>query len=144
MLEATDSINIKAKPDKVFRLVTNHDLWPNLLPSLNRVWETPNSPMPVGQSNKWEFLFMGIPFRGSWTVTKLDEPNQYEGDTSGSIASHWTFTFQPIEEGTKLTLKVEYKQPISKLKSFQQHFIERHYQKEANTFLDNIKRLCEG
>lgn len=143
MLKASNTILINTKPEKVFHLITNHNLWPSLLPSLNRIWDNPGVPIPVGGSNKWEFYFMGIPFRGTWTTTNYKEPELYEGDTEGSILSHWTFKLEPKGNSTKLSLEVKYREPISRLKRFQQHFIERYYQKEAKQFLKNIKELCE-
>ncbi|MBW2188076.1 MAG: hypothetical protein JRG93_00605 [Deltaproteobacteria bacterium] len=64
--------------------------------------------------------------------------------TIGTINSVWTFKFEPHDEGTSLTLEVEYSIPIPVLGKLAERLVLRRDKRTLDFALTNVKELLEG
>jgi len=62
----------------------------------------------------------------------------------GGIRSTWTFTFEPQDGGTKLTIKVDYTVPVPVLGKLAEAIVLKQNEREAALALSNIKERMES
>ncbi|MBW1754889.1 MAG: hypothetical protein JRJ80_01825 [Deltaproteobacteria bacterium] len=60
------------------------------------------------------------------------------------IGSTWTFNIEPHEEGTSLTIEVEYSIPIPVLGKIAEHIAVRRDARDLETSLTNVKEMLES
>jgi len=65
-------------------------------------------------------------------------------ESKGGIVSTWTWTFQPHDNGTRLSVVVDYTIPIPVLGKIAEAFVLRQNEREADLAMANIKERLEG
>ncbi len=137
------TITIHAPPERVFALVTDpHRVGP-FIPGLIRYTNVPPLPLHVGSAFDWEYQFLGIIFRGAFTVEQYRPPHLYISRSRGGIESTWTYTLLPQGTSTLLSFTIDYGPPTSLIKQYAQKFIEPHTEKLAETFLQSMRAYLE-
>ena len=136
------SIEIKGPVDRVFAYVANPNNLTEWMASLVEVRNVTGT--GAGQRFEWTYKMVGLPFQGETTVVE-DVPNERRvTQSTGGIESQWTLTFAPIEEGTRLTLEIEYTIPLPVLGKLAERLVVGRNEREMALSLENIKDRCEG
>ncbi|MBW2191570.1 MAG: SRPBCC family protein, partial [Deltaproteobacteria bacterium] len=65
-------------------------------------------------------------------------------DGKGGATSTWTLTFAPHEGGTTLNLNVDYTIPVPVLGKLVEKLVVKRNQRDADTWVENIKERMEG
>lgn len=129
---------------KVFEFITNPKEVGKILPGVIRVSETTHFFGHRGEKFKWEFLLLGMAYRGTWTVEEAQDPLIYISKTTGGIASRWTYSLVPLApQRTRLTLDIEYQLPHSVIRRYALSFVQPHMKRLAETYAANLKGLLE-
>jgi len=98
----------------------------------------------AGQQYGWTYKYVGLLLNGQSTVVE-HVPNELAvHQTIGTINSVWTFKFEPHDEGTSLTLEVEYSIPIPVLGKLAERLVLRRDKRTLDFALTNVKELLEG
>ena len=85
----------------------------------------------------------GMKFNGSSENTEVVQNERTVTESTGGIDSTITWTFQPEDGGTNVTVEAEYKVPVPLLGKLAESVIVRQNQKETEMILDNLKTRME-
>jgi carbon monoxide dehydrogenase subunit G len=144
MAKVEKSIIINAPVEKVFSYMddpmSNLEWLPGMI-DVKHVVQTPNK---VGTHFRWTYKMAGIRFKGETTTTEYVLNKRVVTQSKGGISSTWTFTYEPQEEGTKLTLSVDYSIPIPVLGKLAESLVLKQNEREANLAISNVKEKVEG
>jgi uncharacterized membrane protein len=141
MATVTRSINISASVEKVFAYVDDPTNAPEWNPSLMEVTEVTGS--GVGQHYRWRANLAGVPLNGETTVSE-HIPNQRRViQSKGGVESHWTFTFETHDGGTKFGINIEYTIPVPVLGKLAEKLVLKRNEREADMAMQNIKDKME-
>jgi uncharacterized protein YndB with AHSA1/START domain len=136
------SININAPVEKVFEYAKNPEILPEIWPSLvevKNIKELPNG----GNSWDWVYKMVGMRFTGSSENTEVVPNERTVTLSTGGIDSTITWEYQPVDEGTKLTITTEYKVPIPLLGKLAESIIVKMNENEQEVVLANVKAMME-
>ena len=98
----------------------------------------------VGQRFSWTYKMIGIPFKGETDVAEYIPSELIVYETTGGIASTWTWQFKPMDSGTQLQLAVEYTIPVTVLGKVAELVVLRRNEREVDMAINNIKEKLEG
>ncbi|MBI5467446.1 MAG: SRPBCC family protein [Candidatus Kerfeldbacteria bacterium] len=129
---------------KVFEFITDPKEVGKIMPGVIRVSDTSHFFGHRGEKFRWEFLLLGMAYRGTWTVEESQDPLIYVSKTTGGIASRWTYSLVPLApQRTRLILDVEYQPPHSVIRRYALSFVEPHMHRMADNYVSNLKSLLE-
>ena len=139
MVSLKRSVVISAPADKVFAYVTDPTTMPDWHPSLVEVRDVIGT--GAGQQYGWIFQYVGIVLHGQAIVVEY-VPNELAVHQSiGRIESVWTFRVEPHDEGTTLTIGIEYGIPVPVLGKLAEHLIVKRDARTLESALTNIEEL---
>jgi uncharacterized membrane protein len=143
MAKGETTITINAPVDKVFGYVNEPTNLPEIWPSMVEVKDVQRLPNG-GNSFGWVYKMAGVRFEGISEDTEYVPNQRVVSKTKGGIESAFTWTFQPEDGGTKLTVEVEYTVPIPLLGKVAEAFIVRQNERELDLLLANLKARMEA
>ncbi|MFA9471247.1 MAG: SRPBCC family protein [Deltaproteobacteria bacterium] len=133
------SIVISAPPDRVFDYVTEPSTMAEWLTKMVEVRDIVGT--GEGQQYEWTYKYAGLLLRGQSVVVQ-HVPNRLAVTQSiGMIGSTWTFRVEPHEEGSTLTIEVEYSIPIPVLGRVAEHVAVRLDARDLETSLTNVQDM---
>lgn len=142
MIAYDDSIVIEAPVSEVFAYVNELSTMPDWLTGLVEVRNVIGT--GVGQQCEWTFKMIGVQLRGAAVVVDC-VPNEWCTHQSiGMLSSDWTNIVEPHEDGTKLTVEVEYTLPGAVLGKLAEHLTVRRMKRDLRSSLLNVKDMLEG
>ena len=142
MATVKESTVINAPPDRVFAYVTEPATMSEWLAKMVEVRNVVGT--GEGQQYEWTYKYVGLLLRGQSVVVQ-HVPNALAVTQSiGTISSTWTFHIEPHEEGTSLTIEVEYSVPIPVLGKIAEHIAVRRDARDLKTSLTNVKEMLES
>ena len=97
-----------------------------------------------GTSFRWVGKMAGVRFEGTTEDTEYVPNQRVVSKSTGGIESLFTWTFQPEDSGTKLTVEVEYTVPIPLLGKIAEAFIVKQNERELELVLANLKAKMEA
>jgi hypothetical protein len=130
---------IQAPVERVFDLLVD----PGHLSKVNPdITITSHSAAAVGGFDMdWEYRFGALTLNGQSTVVEFDRPSRLIIDTSGGIPSRWMWSLCECEQGTALSLELEYTVP--KQLAFLGKLLERQNERSVETQIANLTLLAE-
>lgn len=133
---------VGAPVERVFAYVTEPTTLADWLPSMVGVQGVIGS--GLGQQYEWTYKMAGLLLRGQSTVVELI-PNQCAVHQSiGTIGSTWTFTVEPHDGGTALTVEVAYTVPVPVLGRLAEKLAVRRDTRDLENALVNVKETLEA
>jgi uncharacterized membrane protein len=139
---------VNADPERCFDFIADPSLAPLFISSLYSI--TPIDVDPRGVGNKWGFEYdlFGVPVRGESECTEFERPRKYVWRSipgSSTIDTTFSYTFDPQDGGTKVSLDVEYELPQEVLggKLTDRLVVERMNEHEADAAIKNLKVVLE-
>jgi len=144
MVRLEKSVSIKAPVEKVFDYMadpkSNLEFMPGLM-DIRDIHETENH---IGTHFLWTYKMAGLRFEGETTVLEWVKNKRVVTQGKGGISNKWFFTYEPIEDGTALSLVVEYEVPMPVLGKLAEAVIRKQNEREAELVLSNIKARMES
>lgn len=137
-----NSIVIHAPPDKVFAYVDDPMTLVEWLPGMVEIRNVIGT--GAGQQHEWTYKMAGLLLRGQATVVEHVPNRCAVHQTIGTISSDFGYAVEPHEEGTTLTLEVEYSVPIPVLGKLAEHIALRRNAREFDLALQNVKETLEA
>ena len=139
MVSVRKSVVISAPPDRVFDYVTEPSTMAEWLTKMVEVRDVVGT--GEGQQYEWTYKYAGLLLRGQSVVVQ-HVPNRLAVSQSiGMIGSTWTFRVEPHEEGSTLTIEVEYSIPIPVLGKIAEHVAVRLDARDLETSLSNVQDM---
>jgi len=137
-----NSIVIHAPADRVFAYVDDPMNLVEWLPSMVEIRNVIGT--GAGQQQEWTYKMAGLLLRGQATVVEHAPNKSAVHQTIGMISSDFGYTVEPHEEGSVLTLEVEYSVPIPVLGKLAEHIALRRNEREFQIGLENVKEVLEA
>jgi uncharacterized protein YndB with AHSA1/START domain len=137
MLSLTKNIVVSAPPERVFAYVSEPATMPEWLGGLVEVRNVVGA--GAGQQYEWTHKYVGLLFRGQSTVVEHVPNERSVHQSIGTISSIWTFSVEPHEEGTRLTIEIEYSIPVPVLGKLAEQAVLRRDARELAAGLINIQ-----
>ena len=137
-----NSIAIDAGLSDVFAYVNEPKKFPDWVHGMIDVRNVIGS--GEGQQYEWTFKMVGIQFRGQSVAVNYipDECAAYQ--SIGMIESIWTNIVEPLDRGTKLTIKLEYSIPTPVLGKLAEAITLRRNRRGLDATLLNAKEVLEA
>jgi len=138
------TISINAPVEKVFEYISDATNQPEFIPSQVESEFVIRTEEGVGSQTRWVYKLLGIRFKGESTCTEYVPNERIVTESRGGIVSTWTYTFEPEDGGTKLTMVVDYTIPIPVLGKFAEALVLRQNEREADLANANLKAIMEA
>jgi len=142
MIAYDDSIVIEVSVSEVFAYVNELSTMPEWLTGLVEVRNVIGT--GVGQQCEWTFKLIGVQLRGQAVVVECLPNERCTHQSIGMLSSDWTNIVEPHEDGTKLTVEVEYTLPGAVLGKLAEHLTIRRMIRDLHSSLLNVKEMLEG
>lgn len=147
MATISRSTDIAATPDKVWALLEDVKRLPEYSESTDEVRDAPDRLTSVGQEYVQVGRVLGIKLTSRWKVIGL-EPGRLirsEGTLAPGVRYTLTQRLEPISEGTRLCIDIDYTVPGGALgKLAARAGAEKRAAAEAQQVLDGIRATVEG
>ena len=136
------SFLVEAPRERVFAFLEDHSNDPQWLPGMV------DSRNFTGQSTsyrwEWTFKMAGISFDGSGVILEHDPPRRHVVETQGGVTSTWAWTLEPEGDGTRVSLRMEYKVPVAVLGKLAERLLLSQNEKAADEGAVNLQRILGG
>jgi uncharacterized membrane protein len=142
MAKITRSITINTPVEKVYGFMSDPTNLPEIWPSMVEIKDV--QPSPAGNYNfGWVYKMAGVRFEGaSETIEAITNQRAVTKSTKG-IETTFVWTYEPEDDGTRMTMEVEYVVPIPLLGKLAEAFIVKQNEHEAEAMLANLKARME-
>jgi hypothetical protein len=137
-----NSIIIHVSTESVFAYVDEPSTLPEWLPGMVEVRNVIGA--GAGQQYEWTYKMGGLLLRGQNTVVEHVPNKCGVHQIIGSINALWEYAVAPHQDGTTLTIDVDYTVPIPVLGRLAEHITIRRNAREFDLALATVKDLMEG
>lgn len=141
MVAVKRDVVIEAPLERVFALVSDPTRMPEWLPGLVEVRVLLGT--GAGQQFEWTYKMAGILLRGQSVVVEFVPNERAVHQNIGAIPSTWTYTVEPHDEGTTLTIEADYTIPVPVLGKMAEHVAARRNARDLEAALLDIKETLE-
>jgi uncharacterized protein YndB with AHSA1/START domain len=136
------SIVIKAPVKQVFSYLEDPLHLPEIWPSMVEVKDV--KPLPKGgHSYHWLYKMAGMRFEGETETIEFVPEKHLVTKATGQIPAKFDYTFTPEDGTTRVEVKTEYEIPQKLLGKLAEPFVRKLNEREADTFLANLKDRVE-
>ena len=143
MAKLIKSISIQAPVDKVFAYLSDPNNQVEIWPSIVEVTDVVRLP-DGGYTHGWVYKMAGVRLTGSTRTLEFVPNQRFIEETKGGLESVLTWTFEPENGGTRLTVVTEYKVPIPVLGRMAEAIIVKMNDHEGTMVLANLKARMEA
>jgi uncharacterized protein YndB with AHSA1/START domain len=138
------TITINAPVEKVFSYLQDNpinllEIWPNMV-EIEDVQQLPQG----GTSFRWAYKMAGIRFKGTSEDIEYIANQRVVSKTKGGIETTYTWTFQPKDGGTEMTVEVDWAIPLPVLGKLAEALIVKQQEREFAVVLANLKDRMEA
>jgi uncharacterized protein YndB with AHSA1/START domain len=134
---------IDAPVDKVFTFLDDPTHLPEIWPSMVEVKDVQQLPQG-GERYHWSYKMAGMRFEGDSETVEYEPNKHILQKSSGDIPSTFDWTFTPENGSTRFALKVEYEIPQTLLAKLAEPLIVKLNEREADSFVGNLKDRIEA
>ena len=144
MAKIIKSVHIKSDPHKVIDYISDVQHHPAFISALKWVDNLSGDPKSNKTSWDWSFVMSGVELRGKAETVVYEAGKIYSFKTSGTNST-FIYRVEPEDDGTLLTIEVEYELPESVLSKIADKAVVEHLnEEEANRAAENLKAILEG
>ena len=144
MINVQASTVIKRPVEDVFAFVSNFENHPKWEMNFQRVKLLTSSPTGVGTTYECELKLPGQSAKSKFEITEYEANKKiaFEGEAAGPAKPKGSFLFEPVPDGTKLTLlpRPEFRGFFKLLEPMMAGYVR----KQNEEHLTNLKRLLES
>ena len=138
------SVGINAPVEEVFAYVSDPMSQLEWMPSMGEVTEVNLTEQGVGSTYRWKYKIAGMIFQGDNETLEFVPNKRVVARSKGGIDSTWTWTYEPQDGGTKLSVHTEYTIPVPVLGKLAEALVLGQSEREADLAMANIKAKMEG
>lgn len=114
------------------------EIWPSMV-EVKDVESLPEG----GHRYHWLYKMAGMRFEGDSETIEFEPERHFVQRNTGQIPSTFDWKFTPVNGSTKIDLRTEYEIPQSLLGKLAEPFVLKLNEREADTFLANLKDRVE-
>ena len=142
MSRVTKVASIKADPEKVLAYIADVKNHPAFISALKSVDNLHGDPKEIGEG--WDFTFSmgGVEVKGKAETADYVEGKHYSFKTTTGIVSTFSYSVEPENGGTRLTMDVEYEIPQNVVaKLLDKAVVERLNDQEGDRAVENLQAI---
>lgn len=142
MSRITKVVSIKAGPEKVLAYIADVKNHPAFISALKSVENLHGDSKNVGEA--WDFTFSmgGVEIKGKAETAEYVAGKRYSFKTTNGVVSTFGYSVEPENDGTRLTMDVEYEIPDNVVaKMLDKAVIERLNDQEGDRAVDNLQAI---
>jgi uncharacterized protein YndB with AHSA1/START domain len=139
--------HVDAPPDRVFALAMDATRIPEWNPAVVETKEITGPLDRVGASYVATLKLGGRRLEGRWEVSTVEKPRLlvFTGSAPGGGRATATSTFEPADEGTDISIEVDYELPGGFVGGVADKlFVERAIERDVKHSVENFKAICEA
>lgn len=145
MSRVTKTVSIQAEPSAVIDYIADVQHHPAFISALKSVDQINGDSKHPGSAWEWTFVMAGVELKGKAQTVAYEAGKKYSFRTTGGIGSTFTYTVEPEESGSRLTIDVTYDAPKTVLgKIADMAVVERLNNQEGDRAAENLKAILEG
>jgi uncharacterized protein YndB with AHSA1/START domain len=138
------STTIAAPIEKVFEIVDDPTTFPKYVPNVHDVVDVRRDGR-IGDTFRVIYKVLGVTFDETFTVTDYQRPNLIKSTFAGGMTGTFAWTFEPLREGSKVTIDIEYELAGGPLgKAVDSLMLQRVNEKTIEDTLRNLGRIAAG
>ena len=138
------SITIAAPVEDVFAVVDDPKRQTEWLPGVTKVADVVRTQDRVGDTYKATYSILGMRFATKISLLQWEKNKGYVERMEGSLPGTFAVNCEPNEQGTRLTLRIDYTITMGVLgKAMNRLLFERMNEKTIERGVENLKLLCE-
>ncbi len=142
MAEIHKSTTVAAPVDKVFEIVDDPAEFPKYVPNVNDVVDVRRSEGRIGDTFRVIYKVLGVTFDEKFTVSHYQRPSMIKSTFAGGMTGTFGWTFEPAQEGSKITIDVDYELGGGPLgKAVDSLMLQRVNEKTIEDTLKNLGRV---
>jgi uncharacterized membrane protein len=134
---------IEAAPSKIFGWLSDPahmlEIWPSMV-EVSNVQTRPDG----AQSYDWTYKMAGVKFHGHADTVEVQRDRLRIWRNASGIPSTFRHIFETRDNGTDFQVEVEYEIPGALLGRLAAPFLRRLNEREADTFIQNLKERMEA
>lgn len=134
---------IEATPSKIFGWLSDPTHMPEVWPGLIEVSNVQTRP-DGAQSYDWIYKMAGVKFHGHADTVEVQRDRLRIWRNASGIPATFRHVFEPRDNGTDFQVEVEYEIPGALLGRLAAPFLRRLNEREADTFIQNLKERMEA
>ena len=142
MVSWKNSIVIHAPTDRVFAYVDDPQNLVEWLPGMMEIRDVLGK--GAGQQQGWTYKMAGLLLHGEAAVVEYEEGRKSVHQTIGTIHSDFAYTVESHDEGSLLTLQVEYSVPIPVLGKLAERIVVRRNARDFEIALEYVKATLDA
>lgn len=140
-----ESVVIARRPEDVFAYMDDVAREREWQPNIREAAQDPPGAGGVGTRKRYVSEFLGKRFVNVYVTTEYEPCRRvaYESTPDSSLRARGTFTWEPVAEGTRVTMAVE-TEPPALLRLLPQRLVDARSRSELRGSLERVKRILEG
>lgn len=91
----------------------------------------------------WTYKMLGIPFQGETVRADYVQNERIVDESTGGLASTLTWTFTPVQSGTKVAVEIDYTIPVPVLGKMAEKLVMKRNEREVDMWMENLKERLE-
>ncbi len=137
-------VSINNTPEAVIGYVADVNNRPLYLSSLKSVSDIEGEPSAVGTTWRWKWVMLGAEFEGTGRCLEHAPDQRYSFTTEGGITSTFTYEAIATDDGTNLTIRVEFEVPETLLSRLGlESLLESLKKGDADQAAQNLKVILD-
>ena len=143
MSHVTKTVTLTADPDSIIEYIVEVENHPAFIGPLKRIANLSGDPREPGTTWDWTFIMAGVEISGVSEAVEYTPGVMYRYRTTSGIISTFTYSVSPGDDGSVLTMDVEYDVPESVADKVGLAVVERLNEHTGASATENIKIILE-
>lgn len=142
MIEVSTDVTIDAPLAEVFAYMDRPENQTEITPSLTRserLEALPNG----GKRVAYTYTMAGVDLDGEIEAVEYEPESRIRWEMTGDLAGEITWSFESVDEGTRVTYASAYDLPVPVIDRLAEPFVERYNERELRTTLENLQTRIE-
>ena len=143
MATLSKSIEIQSSAENVFDYLNEPtnllEFWPSMV-DVQDIVTLPNG----GKKFKWFYKMAGMRLEGYSEDIEVIPNRKSVSETTGAINGKQTWSFEPVNGGTRVNIQIEYSIPLPVIGRLAESVVVKLNEHEAEMLLANLKTRMEG
>lgn len=143
MSQVTKVVTLQADPDAIIDYIADVRNHPAFIGPLKSVENLSGSPREPGTTWDWTFIMAGVEISGRAEALEYVPGRSYRYRTTSGIISTFTYGVEAGDDGSELTMDVEYDVPDTVADKVGLAVVERLNERTGASATENIKVILD-
>lgn len=138
------SVTVNRSPAEVIEYIADVSNHPAFIGPLKSVADLSGDPRKPGTSWTWVFVMAGVEISGDAETVRYEPGRLFSYRTTSGALSTFEYAATPQEDGSRVTINVDYTIPDTLLGKVQAPVVERLNDLDGQRAVDNLKVILDA